>query len=199
MKIIYQPLNVIFVTQSFGDNRVCINDTGNLIGCDGKNPPDGFRSIYGDNGHLGIDLAASRLVECFCALEGTVYHIDTNEKSGLDVRIESYIDGRTIRCIYEHLSRVDVEIGAYIKTGQRIGIPGKTGYATGEHLHFQVEELILGKWTPIDPMTVMEMIPATKILAINNILIYLTEVVAKLADDVAAFIRRQTMKGRSDI
>lgn len=195
MKLIYQPLKVMFVTQKFGNNGVCVNNTtGALIGCDGYNPPEGFRSLYGDRGHLGVDLAAGSRVRAFCAQIGVVYDIDTNEKSGLDVRIESEVNGRKFRHIYEHLSRVDVEVGDVIETGQQIGIPGMTGYATGEHLHFQVEEFIQGQWTPIDPMTVMVTVPATKVLAINNTLIYATEAVSKLADDIARFLKRSTVR-----
>lgn len=191
MKIIYQPLKIIFITQPFGANGVCINQFGSLIGCDGTNPPLGFRSLYGPNGHPGVDLAASSRVSCFCAQRGVVYEIDTNKRSGLDVRIESEEGGRKFRHIYEHLSRVDVNVGDIVETGQQIGLPGKTGYATGEHLHFEVRELIQGKWVHIDPMTVMEMTPASKVLVLNHMILAAREALAKLADNLAEFARRK--------
>ena len=194
MKLIYQPLETVFVTQAFGENRVCISNTdGTLIGCDGNNPPQGYRSLYGTKGHLGTDMAATSRVKLFCAQRGHVYHIDTNKRSGLDVRIESNEDGRRIRCIYEHMSRVDVQVGDFVETGQVIGLPGKTGYATGEHLHFQVEEFILGEWVAIDPMTIMEMTPANKVLILNNKVTFLKEKLALLADQLATYLRRKAL------
>ncbi len=40
--------------------------------------------------------------------------------------------------LYGHLYDVQVEIGQQVKTGDQIGEVGFTGWATGEHLHFEV-------------------------------------------------------------
>jgi lysostaphin len=40
---------------------------------------------------------------------------------------------------YAHLASVAVEIGDYLKQGDKIGAVGRTGEATGCHLHFEVE------------------------------------------------------------
>lgn len=37
--------------------------------------------------------------------------------------------------IYKHLNKVDVAVGQVVARGQHIGLSGKTGYATGNHLH----------------------------------------------------------------
>lgn len=40
--------------------------------------------------------------------------------------------------LYGHLSKVDVQIGQSVLSGEKIGEVGATGYATGSHLHFEV-------------------------------------------------------------
>lgn len=40
---------------------------------------------------------------------------------------------------YAHLEKVSVEIGDYLKQGDKIGTIGRTGEATGCHLHFEVD------------------------------------------------------------
>lgn len=76
---------------------------------------------------------------------------------GLVVLDESFGDGRSgwnggygefvllehpfgdgVRTRYAHLQKVSVEIGDYVQQGQKIGIMGDTGDATGCHIHFEV-------------------------------------------------------------
>jgi murein DD-endopeptidase MepM/ murein hydrolase activator NlpD len=39
---------------------------------------------------------------------------------------------------YAHLSKVTVEPGQHVKTGQKIGLSGSTGNSSGPHLHFEI-------------------------------------------------------------
>ena len=61
--------------------------------------------------------------------------------------------GGGITSMYGHLARIDPRIrpGATVTTGQRLGVEGATGTATGIHLHFQIER----DGTPIDPVRFM--------------------------------------------
>jgi murein DD-endopeptidase MepM/ murein hydrolase activator NlpD len=45
---------------------------------------------------------------------------------------------RGVRSMYAHLSRIDVQIGEEVQTGDQVGRVGATGDATGPHLHFEV-------------------------------------------------------------
>src|SRR4051812_10859374 len=56
--------------------------------------------------------------------------------------------GVGLATLYAHLSRVDVAVGQVVQQGQQIGAIGATGFATGDHLHFEVR--VADK--PVDPM-----------------------------------------------
>ena len=43
--------------------------------------------------------------------------------------------------LYAHMSNLDVKTGQNVKTGDILGQVGKTGYATGIHLHFEIRRL----------------------------------------------------------
>lgn len=190
-KIIHWPVEPRTINQGFGDNQSCVDiETGKeVITCDGLHPPEGYKSLYGPKGHLGLDLKAYYSQPVYCSLGGTVYEIDTQARSGLDVRIFSKVNGRYIRHIYEHLLGYQHKVGDIVQTGQVIGWADNTGYSSGNHLHFQVEEMINGVWTPIDPLSVLSDLSAPKALLIENKLIYLREQVALLAERIADYLR----------
>jgi murein DD-endopeptidase MepM/ murein hydrolase activator NlpD len=50
------------------------------------------------------------------------------------------INGRHITTAYAHQAKFLVKPGDVVEKGQRIGIIGETGYATGPHLHFEVRD-----------------------------------------------------------
>lgn len=189
-KYFYQPIAPFYVNQYFGENKICIDPTNTkIIGCDGNNPPEGYRSIYGPRGHQGIDLRAYHGQEVYCAQAGVVDEIDTDPRTGLDVRIKTEIDGRTFIHIYEHLLGYQHKVGDRVETGQLIGWADNTGYSSGDHLHFEIREVINGRGISIDPLTVMEPIFAKEILKINNSLKWIAEQVALLMDRFASRIR----------
>jgi len=187
-KFLYQPVSPFILNQKFGQNNACISLDGaqKVINCDGNNPPDGYRSVYNENGHTGIDLRAFHGKEVYCAQRGRVVHIDTQERSGLDVRIESEVNGKKYLHIYEHLLGYQPQKGDWVETGQLIGWADNTGYSSGDHLHFELRD---EDGNSLDPMLYMVPIFAKDMLAVNNTLLYLTEQVAKLADNVASYLR----------
>lgn len=192
MKYFYKPLKPFAINQRFGENNSCVSLDGlnHVISCIGQNPPKGYKSLYGPKGHLGLDLAASHGQEIYCLQKGVVNQIDTNPKSGLDVRIISSIDGRKFKHIYEHLLGYQAKVGDLIETGQLVGWADNTGYSSGDHLHLQVEELIDGVWVPIDPLSLMADGFAKDVLWINNKLKYIKEQLAFLLDNYANKLRK---------
>jgi murein DD-endopeptidase MepM/ murein hydrolase activator NlpD len=95
--------------------------------------------------HNGLDIAASEGTPVISAAGGTV--IDTGDYffSGNMIFIDH---GQGIISLYAHLSEILVKPGDTIKQGDIIGKVGKTGRATGPHLHFA----ILANQTLIDPV-----------------------------------------------
>lgn len=174
----YRPLDKWWITQGFGENMACIPKGGGaVISCDGHNPPEGYQSLYGPKGHNGMDLWAVEGEPVYAAQRGTVKSIDTNEKSGFDVRIWSEVDGFGFLHIYEHLSKWNVSVGDFVETGQVIGLVGTTGYSSGPHLHFQCQDK---DGVAFNPYPLMEQESASKIFVINKQLGSLTQAVSLL-------------------
>ncbi len=46
--------------------------------------------------------------------------------------------GMGLNSAFLHLSRIDVHVGEHIQRGEMIGAVGKTGRATGPHLHWSL-------------------------------------------------------------
>jgi len=93
--------------------------------------------------HLGIDISPStqgvagdRIV---AAAPGTVVYSGSLSGYGYVVYINSYVNGQYIQTRYAHLkSAPSVSAGSTVSAGQTIGYMGKSGNATGIHLHFEV-------------------------------------------------------------
>lgn len=87
----------------------------------------------------GVDIVNACGTPVVAAAEGLVLDVARsgwNGGYGLYVYLEHPNGARTK---YAHLEKVGVEIGDYLKRGDKIGTVGKSGEATGCHLHFEVE------------------------------------------------------------
>jgi len=156
-KFLARPVKPFKINQLFAENKACIATDGSkkVIFCDGNNPPKGYRSVYGSGKHSGLDFDAYLNQPVYNSFTGIVELLDVNERSGLDVRIVSEINGKKYRHIYEHLNGINVKVGDKVRTGMLVGWAGTTGFSSGVHLHFQLEEWINNKWVAIDPLPFM--------------------------------------------
>jgi murein DD-endopeptidase MepM/ murein hydrolase activator NlpD len=88
--------------------------------------------------HLGLDLAAIRGTPIYAAQGGTVIYAGTGFSGyGRFIIIENEIGWATF---YSHLDKMLVKNGEKVEKGQKIGKMGRTGRATGTHLHFEVRK-----------------------------------------------------------
>lgn len=180
-----------FVHQKFGANAACVSTDGKnkVISCLHA-APAGYKKLYGPAGHLGVDLKAGHGQEVYCALTGSITSIDTNPRTGLDVRIVSEHGGKTYRHIYEHLLGYQGKIGDLVQTGQLVGWADNTGWSSGDHLHFQLQVWEKGKWVDTDPEEVMFNVFARDHLFYTSLLGWLNEFMAKHADNLASKLRQ---------
>lgn len=87
------------------------------------------------NPHSGLDFAAKEGAPIKAPAAGTVIVTGEFFFNGNTIMIDH---GYGLISMYCHLSRIDVQQGDIIKKGQLIGKVGKTGRATGAHLHWSI-------------------------------------------------------------
>lgn len=84
--------------------------------------------------HNGLDIACEQQ-SILAAGTGVV------SRTGYDKGLGNYIKivhGNGYETTYGHLSKVLLEKGQVVILGEKIGVAGKTGLATGVHLHYEI-------------------------------------------------------------
>lgn len=89
----------------------------------------------GRRGHAGIDLKTKPNDEIVAAFDGVVTRSGPYYGYGNCIVIKHAYGFETL---YSHQSKNLVEVGDKVKAGQVIGLTGRTGRATTEHLHFEI-------------------------------------------------------------
>jgi murein DD-endopeptidase MepM/ murein hydrolase activator NlpD len=91
--------------------------------------------------HTGIDYSAPQGTNVVAAVGGRVLYAGRLSPWGASYGNAIIVLQRDMtRAIYAHLSKILVNNGQEIKTGERIGKVGNTGNSTGSHLHFEVRQ-----------------------------------------------------------
>ncbi len=84
--------------------------------------------------HFGVDIAAPEGTPVVAPSDGQVVLVHPNMVlTGQTMMIDH---GLGLMSIYVHLSAMTVSVGDFVQRGQLIGKVGKTGRATGPHLHW---------------------------------------------------------------
>ncbi|MDR2039254.1 MAG: peptidoglycan DD-metalloendopeptidase family protein [Bacteroidales bacterium] len=99
--------------------------------------------------HTGIDVKVELNDPVYCAFDGMVRMATTYSAYGkmVVVRHENGLE-----TLYSHLNTIAVKVNQRVKAGDRIGGGGKTGRATGVHLHFETRF----KGEPFNPRLVID-------------------------------------------
>ena len=115
-----KPVNCERLTGFYGDRRVYKYSNG--------------KSSYG-NPHNGIDYGVPEGTPVSSCAKGKVVLAEDRISTGWSIVIE-HLPG--LYSLYYHLSDMNVKVGDMVEAGDLIGHSGKTGLATGPHLHWEV-------------------------------------------------------------
>ena len=101
---------------------------------------------HGKSRHAGIDLAASKGTPIFSAQAGRVAYTGNGFRGYGNLVIIEHDENWS--SFYSHLNQILVEEGEWVPKGKTIAAMGRTGRASGNHLHFEL------RWQkkPIDPL-----------------------------------------------
>ena len=103
-----------------------------------------FGAARGRSLHEGIDLSAPAGTRVVATAGGIVM---TAERWGDFGRVVVIDHGAGWQTRYAHLKRIKVKKGRAVSRGQVIGTVGKSGNATGNHLHYEIRH----HGRPVDP------------------------------------------------
>lgn len=99
--------------------------------------------------HTGTDIKMNSGDTIYAAYFGTVTRAKYYYGYGNMVEVDH---GNSLETSYAHLSGFLVDVGDFVVKGQPVGLAGRTGRATTNHLHFEIREA--GK--PFDPELVFD-------------------------------------------
>jgi murein DD-endopeptidase MepM/ murein hydrolase activator NlpD len=85
--------------------------------------------------HTGIDYPAPMGTPVVAARDGVVSAVGPLAGYGNVVELSH---GQGVSTLYAHLSQILVEPGRRVTRGTTVGLVGRTGDATGPHLHFEL-------------------------------------------------------------
>jgi murein DD-endopeptidase MepM/ murein hydrolase activator NlpD len=103
-----------------------------------------FGAPRGRSSHQGLDLSAARGTPVYATADGTVTFAGRSGSYGRLVVIEH---GGGWETRYAHLHRIRIEKGDRVRRGDRVGTVGRSGNASGDHLHYEVRR----SGVPVDP------------------------------------------------
>lgn len=85
--------------------------------------------------HAGIDLSGRSKDPIYATFDGIVRVSKKSDTYG-NVIVVRHFNG--LETVYSHNTKNMVKVGEMVKAGQQIAVSGRTGRASGDHLHFEV-------------------------------------------------------------
>ncbi len=107
--------------------------------------------------HKGVDLRGRTGTKVMAAADGVVVKAGRNGAYGNYIKIRH--GNGTYQTAYAHLHRIHVKRGQRIAKGKVIGTVGRTGRATGPHLHYE----LIHRGKHVNPMKKITGLPTKKL------------------------------------
>lgn len=101
--------------------------------------------------HKGLDISARKNTPIYAAESGWVTYRGRGFRGYGNLVIIEH--SKSWASFYAHLNAFNVGEGKWVNKGEIIGYVGRTGRATGNHLHFEIRYTR----TPVDPMDYLNM------------------------------------------
>ncbi|WP_148050084.1 M23 family metallopeptidase [Frigoribacterium sp. PhB107] len=100
--------------------------------------------------HMGLDMTPGGGTPIGAVAAGTVRTSGLHAQFGQYAVIDHVIDGQKVSTLYAHMivGSSPLVVGQQVAVGELVGLVGRSGVATGEHLHFEV---LIGGSTQVDP------------------------------------------------
>ena len=114
----------------------------------------GYRTdpVYGGTRfHSGQDFSAKQGTPVYATGDGVVVNAEYSFSGYGNMVVIDHGFGYSTR--YAHLSSIDVSTGMKVMRGTKLGGVGRTGKATGSHLHYEV----LFRGNPVNPYSFMDL------------------------------------------
>ena len=131
------PITAQVTIASNNANKISSREKGSFM----YTPTVGvLTSVFGTRGkefHTGIDLANKHGTAIKAAQSGKVTFVGWKGNYGRTIVID-HLNG--YKTLYGHNSKILVQEGQWVQTGQKIALMGNTGRSTGPHLHFEIYE-----------------------------------------------------------
>lgn len=108
--------------------------------------PDPFGILPTGESHSGIDFAAAEGTPIYATAPGIIPKTESST-GGLGKAVRIYHENGFIS-VYGHCSQILVSEGDTVKRGDKIALVGRTGKATGSHVHYEVR---IGQDPSMDP------------------------------------------------
>jgi len=108
-----------------------------------------FGAPRGGSRHQGIDLAAPAGTPVRATADGKIVFAGKDGRYGMTVVVDH---GGGYKTRHAHLKKIETKRGKRVRRGDQIGRVGKSGNASGTHLHYEV----LKNGVPVNPRAYLD-------------------------------------------